>query len=154
MYLLPFYSYFVFFFFFRKTGVVVMNSCSFFFYFFKDFTHLFLQRGEGKEKERERNINMWLPLARPQLRTWPAAQACDRTGNQTCDPLVHSPLSHTSQGSFSFFLSVKLFNMPFNSTRELCWVVQSWYRPSLFVIFPATPFWPAKFLLTNQLAVS
>ena len=41
--------------------------------------YLFLERGEGKEKERDRNINVWLlftcspPL---QLGTWPATQAC------------------------------------------------------------------------------
>ena len=32
---------------------------------FKDFTYLFLERGEGREKERERNINVWLPLMWP-----------------------------------------------------------------------------------------
>ena len=26
---------------------------------------LFLQRGEGNEKERKKNISVWLPLARP-----------------------------------------------------------------------------------------
>ena len=31
-------------------------------YFLKDFIYLFLEREEGREKERERNINMWLPL--------------------------------------------------------------------------------------------
>ena len=31
----------------------------------KDFIYLFLERGEEKKKERERNINVWLPLARP-----------------------------------------------------------------------------------------
>ena len=30
--------------------------------FFKDFIYLFLDRGVGREKERERNINVWLPL--------------------------------------------------------------------------------------------
>ena len=34
--------------------------------FYKDFTYLFLERGEGREKEREININMWLPVTRPQ----------------------------------------------------------------------------------------
>ena len=52
---------------------------------------------------RERNINVWLPLACPLLGTWPTTQACALTGNQTCDPLVHRPtlnlLSHTSQGA-------------------------------------------------------
>ena len=33
------------------------------FFFFKDFICLFLERGEGREKERERNINVCLPLA-------------------------------------------------------------------------------------------
>ena len=69
----------------------------------KDFIYLFLERGEGREKERERNINVWLPLACPLLGTWPTTQACALTGNQTCDPLVHRPtlnlLSHTSQGA-------------------------------------------------------
>ena len=32
---------------------------------FKDFTYLFLERGEGRKKERERNINVWFPLTRP-----------------------------------------------------------------------------------------
>ena len=49
----------------------------------------------------ERYID-WLPVAQPQLGTWPATQACTLTGNQTSDPLLHSlalnPLSHTSQG--------------------------------------------------------
>ena len=34
--------------------------------FLEDFIYLLLERGEGREKERERNINV-LPLARPQL---------------------------------------------------------------------------------------
>ena len=33
--------------------------------FKKDFVYLFLERGKGREKERERNIHVWLPLARP-----------------------------------------------------------------------------------------
>ena len=73
-------------------------------FFFKDFIYLFLQRGEGKgRRKKERNINVWLPLAHPMLGTWPATQACALTGDQTRDPLVHSPelnpLSHSSQGS-------------------------------------------------------
>ena len=34
-------------------------------HFLKDFIYLFLERGEGKEKERKRNINVWLPLKCP-----------------------------------------------------------------------------------------
>ena len=33
--------------------------------FIKDSIDLFLERGEGREKERERNINVWLPLNIP-----------------------------------------------------------------------------------------
>ena len=64
-----------------------------FFFFFKDFIYSFLERGEGKDKERERNINVWLPLTCPPLGTWPATQACALSGNQTGDPLVRSPCS-------------------------------------------------------------
>ena len=46
---------------------------------------LFLDRGEGRVKDRERNINVWLPLLHPLLGTWPEIQACALTGNQTID---------------------------------------------------------------------
>ena len=69
--------------------------------FFKGFIYLFLERGEGKEKEREKNIYVWLPLMHPLLGTWPATRACALTGNWTGDPLVPklalNPQSHTSQ---------------------------------------------------------
>ena len=69
--------------------------------------YLFLERGEGKEKERERHINVWLPLTYLLLGAWPATQACALTGNQTGNPLVYSPmltpLSYTSQGKKSLF---------------------------------------------------
>ena len=56
---------------------------------------------EGKGG-RERNINVWLPLARALLGTWLETQACALTGTRTGDPLVHrpplNPLSHTSHG--------------------------------------------------------
>ena len=78
-----------------------LNSAGLF-YFFKEF-YLFIFRERGGEKEWERNISVWLPLVCPLLGTWPAAQACVLTGNQTSDLLVHrlvlSPLSHTGQGS-------------------------------------------------------
>ena len=64
--------------------------------------HNFAKRGEGKKKGRERNINVWLPLTRPQLGTWPATQACALTGNRTSNPLVPKSmlnlLIYTSQG--------------------------------------------------------
>ena len=36
---------------------------------------------EGKENERERYMNVWLPLVCPLLGTWPKTQACAVTGN-------------------------------------------------------------------------
>ena len=43
-----------------------------FFSFFlnKDFVYLFLDRGEGKEKERKRHSTVWLPLACPLIGLW------------------------------------------------------------------------------------
>ena len=71
------------------------------FFFLKDFIYLFVER-EGKEKEGERNINVWLPSARSILGTWPESQACALTGNQTNDPMLRrpalKPLSHTVHG--------------------------------------------------------
>ena len=43
------------------------------------------------EKERERNISMWLALLCPQLGTWPTTQACALTGDRTSGPLVSRP---------------------------------------------------------------
>ena len=75
--------------------------------FLKDFIYLFLERGEGREKGRERNIKVWLPLTRLPLGTWPATQTYALTGNRTGDPLVprpaHNPLSHTIQGNICFY---------------------------------------------------
>ena len=61
----------------------------------------------GREKERERNINVWLPLECSLLGTWPATQACALIRNWTGDPLVPrpelNPFSHTSQGNWLIF---------------------------------------------------
>ena len=75
--------------------------------FLWDFTYLFSQRGEGKEKEREENINVWLALMLPLLGIWPTTQACALTGNWTSNPLICRTalnlLSHTSQGNGCFY---------------------------------------------------
>ena len=77
--------------------------------FFKSI-YLFIFREGNGWTERERNINVWLPLMCPLLGTWPATQACAPTGNGTSNPLVHrlalNPRSHTSQGIIirKFFL--------------------------------------------------
>ena len=68
---------------------------------------------EWREKERERNIDVWLPLTCPLLGTQPTTQACALTGDQTSDPLVHraalNPPSHTSQGSTPTVSSESLY---------------------------------------------
>ena len=66
---------------------------------FKRF-YLFIDRGEGRERERERSINVWMPLACSQLGILPATQACDPL---VCR-LALNPLSHTSQGQSWFFI--------------------------------------------------
>ena len=81
--------------------------------FFKDFIYLFLEKGEGKEKKRERNIDVGArdtsngcPLLTP---SWDLAHSPGMclTGNKTCDPSIHrlalNPLSHSSQGNKVFF---------------------------------------------------
>ena len=50
------------------------------FFFFQDFIYLLLKRGEGREKERERNINVFLPLTGPPPCT--TTQACALIGKQ------------------------------------------------------------------------
>ena len=58
--------------------------------FFKDFIYLFLEKGEEREKERERDFSVRGKIARLplQLGTWSATQACALTRNQTRDVLV------------------------------------------------------------------
>ena len=84
--------------------------------FKKYFLNLFLERGEGKE----RNINVWLPLLHPLLETWPTTQACALIRNRTSDPLVHrlalNPLSHTSQDDSPYF---KLLNCSIHVYYEI-----------------------------------
>ena len=72
---------------------------------FKDF--IYLDRGEGREKVRERNISVWLPLTHPLLGTWPPTQARarDRESNQQPIDLLanaHSIEPHQPGPSLSF----------------------------------------------------
>ena len=69
--------------------------------------HLFIsERRVGREKERERNITVWLPLACPPLGAWHATQACALTGNRTNEPLLPrralNPLRCTNLGCFCY----------------------------------------------------
>ena len=72
--------------------------------------YLFIFREE--KRGREGNINVWLPLGRPLLGTWPVTQACALSGNQTSNPLVCRlplhPLSYTSQGCTPPFRNEKI----------------------------------------------
>ena len=118
--------------------------------FFKDFIYLFLEREEGREKERERNINVWLPLSCPSLGTQPTSQACALTGNQTSDPLVSrlalNPLSHTSWISNlllwppfpRFFLTICFFPLFF--TMHLKTLVPMLINNFISSKFPSTCF--------------
>ena len=88
---------------FSLSGSTSSFGLNFWLWFFKKYLFIYLLFGvEGREKEKARNITVWLPLTHTQLRTWPTTQACALTGNQTGDPLVHRPalipLNHTSQG--------------------------------------------------------
>ena len=70
----------------------------------------------------ERNIH-WLPLARPPLGTWPATQACALTGDQIGNLSVYkitcNSLSHTSQGSFSYFKTGSII-VPASQRYSVC----------------------------------
>ena len=86
--------------------------------------YLFVFRERVTERQRERNINVGLPLACPLLGTWPETQACALTGNQTGDLLVckvmPNALSRTSQGwHLHFFAQV----FPAGLASWKCWSV-------------------------------
>ena len=63
-----------------------------FFFFFFNFIHLFSERGEEREKEREISMCGCLSCG-PHRGPGPATQACALTGNRTSNPLVCSPCS-------------------------------------------------------------
>ena len=77
----------------------------FFVYFGQKFFLIyFVREGKGGRKTGvETSKCRRLPLAHPQLQTWPETQACALTGNQTGNFLVSSrvlnPLNHTSLGT-------------------------------------------------------
>ena len=104
----------------RSCIIVTLSvTCNWWQVFFKR-CYLFLDRREGREKERKRNINLWLPLMSPLLGTWPATQACTLTGNWTEDPLVCKPVLNPltyqpghSLVSFKLILDTVLVFNPF-----------------------------------------
>ena len=52
----------------------------------------------GEEKERERYIHVWLPLAHPLPGLWPTTQACALTGNQTGSRAITQPTEPNQSG--------------------------------------------------------
>ena len=85
-----------------------VSSKVIYFYFLKTlFIYLFLERGERREKERERHQCVVTSHMHTLLGTWPATQSWALTGNRTGDPLVGSPalnpLSQSSHGKSYFF---------------------------------------------------
>ena len=84
----------------RNNATTNIDMHLIFFIFFR-FIYVFLERGEGKEKVRKRNIDQ-LPLTHPQPETWSATQACALIRNLTGDlwicRMTPNPLSHISQG--------------------------------------------------------
>ena len=83
--------------------------------YLKYFICLFLERGEGREKEKETLMCGCLSCA-PLLGTWLETQACAPTWNRICDPLVPrlmiNPLSYTSQGQTAIYRGMALLIFP------------------------------------------
>ena len=112
--------------------------------------YIFLKRGEGRNKGRERHVNQ-LPLTLPQLGTWSTTQACALTGTQTSNLLVHrmalNPLSLTSQ-SLKFLIIVYL-NLQEKSSGTMGHALGAWSLGSCVVSLPPPPW--AEFLTTCSL---
>ena len=106
--------------------------------FLKDFIYLFLERGERREKEGERNINVWLPLTCPLLGIWLTTQAHALTGTQTDNPWVYrlalTPLSHTSQDWYYFLFDLK--HAAFN-----VWMKYAYEIVALHILALSNYFW-------------
>ena len=125
--------------------------------FFKSLFIYFRQRRREREKESEEHPRVVASHAPPTWDlTWPAAQACALTENQTRSPLVcrsvFNPLSHTRQGtsvslylgqqswrssgdysrpmeSLSFFWT-RFLNCEVSHLWKRCLPAGSWWQPS------------------------
>ena len=71
------------------------------------FLNIYLERGEGREKDRERNITVWLPLMWPPLGTWPATQGIEPATLWFADPAQSTELHQP--GNFPMFISHLVF---------------------------------------------
>ena len=72
---------------------------------------IFRERERGEE--RERNINVWLPLDCPLLGTWPTIQACALTENWTSDSLLCSQLTEPHQPGLMCWIFTYVKNITF-----------------------------------------
>ena len=118
---------------------------------------IFGERGKQKEKERERNISVWLPLVCPLLRTRPGTQACALTGNWTSNPwlcsLTLNPLSHISQGLTYIFYCLFIENKSVISNwQSLHWSYFFWVTYFYEILIKTLShwftysFWECRFL--------
>ena len=62
------------------------------------------------EKERERNINVWLSLTHPSPGAWPATQACAPTENQTSNTgsQAHAQSTELHQPVYCFPFNIQI----------------------------------------------
>ena len=115
-----------------------------FFLFFQRF-YLFIFRERGREEDRGRNINVWLPLTCPLLGTWPATQACALTGNWISDSFVSrlalNPLS-TPARALRIFFNTSFFYYYCSSTLVSIFILPHTFPPhsSLPPTLKPTPF--------------
>ena len=89
---------------------------------------LFIYFGEGGKEGREENINC-LPLACPQLGTWPATPACVLTRNRISllvHRLVPNPLSHTSQNCVYIHFLAETKILLIYLDKYLCLFIQTY----------------------------
>ena len=116
---------------------VLINTCH---YLLFKILFIYFQKGEGREKERERNTSVWLLLKHPPPGTQPTTQACAPTGNWTGGPLVCSPaldpLSHSSQGCYYLLLFQvhNLFVTPFFPLTLSCHQAPNHHVSAIFSI--------------------
>ena len=121
-------------------------------YVFKYFIYFFLERGERRETERERDISAWLPLPQPPLGTWPTTQACALTGNRTSNTVVRrlvlNPLSHTTQGVLLFINYCTIFQM--NNCKPMVLLPHPAYKKDVGYFLYKDPTMTSEILPQNE----
>ena len=97
---------------------LIFNICIWNELIFKNYLciYLLLEKGEGREKERERNITVWLPLMCLQLGTWPATQACALDWESNRRPLGSQASTQSTELSKPGLKEINLFSKYFIPT--------------------------------------